>query len=538
MTRILVAHRDADVAEDIRAMLRDMVGVCYEPATAPEPSHRAGVSVSIVTETPDLVVLDLDLPLDGHHPSEPRGGLALAGRLRQLLPNLPLIVLATSKDPALSEAVSAIPRTVLVSQGSGLEAELTCRVRDLLGVVPGRVIQPSARKRAPHFLIEFHLRADGDCTYRWRRVDEGGVEWGWPLPFTVEARNLKMLKKASDRLALSFDWPGDYQRIGDELRKIFLEGDLSVVKSIARLGERIERERPGAHASLCFVVDESHYPIALEALRNGEVRGDHYYWLERAPLWRQVALRDRRQKPLFEDPGTRDGPINCLIVEANAEGRVKELRASFESLPGVKEEADALASFLHGQATTKVGKIGRISQRASGVHVSLSTAGSPVPPLAQAGSFREVLQDLLAGDDPWHLVHFAGHSHYDIKHDWGYVVMPGRRTPGSRPAPPDYIGAPDFAAWLSRTRFIYMSSCMGSSQDFVFQLCKHDVPAVAGFRWPIEDKDAVAYSEAFYRALFARRSIEAAVHDTWLHLYGQHRGKSTWASSQLVMQAE
>jgi hypothetical protein len=101
---------------------------------------------------------------------------------------------------------------------------------------------------------------------------------------------------------------------------------------------------------------------------------------------------------------------------------------------------------------------------------------------------------------------------------------------------PEYVGTPEFAKWLVQTRLVYMSSCRGSSQDFVFNLCKQAIPAVTGFRWDIEDASADKHSRRFYEELFRMRSIEDALRETWIHTFGQDRESKVWASSQLVMQ--
>ncbi|MDM0002833.1 CHAT domain-containing protein [Variovorax sp. J22P240] len=91
----------------------------------------------------------------------------------------------------------------------------------------------------------------------------------------------------------------------------------------------------------------------------------------------------------------------------------------------------------------------------------------------------------------------------------------------------------EFADWLSRTRFLYLSSF--ASQDFVLNLCARGVPALASFRWNIDDSMARRHSQAFYEELFQRRSIEDALFRAWNRMFGQYRVDRVWASMQLVM---
>jgi hypothetical protein len=324
----------------------------------------------------------------------------------------------------------------------------------------------------------------------------------------------------------------DYEALGNRLRDVLLGGDIQVIKNLAHLSGRMQTAEPGSQPAICFVVEKGLYPIALEALRGDGVTG---YWLEKAPVWRRLAINGSRRFPLFQDEETREGPINCLVVEADASGMVSDLNVQVGPIPGVREEARELIDYLGKQTTVCIGKIGRIWCEGGNVYKSVSVSGElPTEGEVCKGSFRQAMSDMLTAGEPWHLVHHAGHSHYDAVNDYGYVLLPGESRDVVHEL--DYVGATEFAKWLSRTRFVYMSSCLGSSQDFVFNLCMHGVPALAGFRWNIDDEMAKRHSQTFYEELFRRRSIEEALFWTWNRMYGRHRANRVWASSQLVMQ--
>jgi hypothetical protein len=355
----------------------------------------------------------------------------------------------------------------------------------------------------------------------------------YQIPFKVRPKDLRELVDSTVSLTESDHWARDYQKIGERLCKVLLASNVRIIRDLGRL-EGITGQRQGAQLALCFVVEKAVYPIALEALRDG-YGDDRHYWLERAPLWRQLDL-PVREYPLFQDPETREGPIDCLVVEANTSGEVSKWGLSFDPLPGVEAETQWLVNHLRRQDTVKVGKIGRIWQKGDTVLTSVSQGSETPRPQPGNGCFAKMLREMLVDSGPWHLVHFAGHSHYDIENDWGYVLLPGRPTNDGRPAVPDYVGTPEFAKWLVQTRLVYMSSCRGSSQDFVFNLCNHAIPAVTGFRWNIEDTIADEHCRTFYEELFHRRSIEDALYKTWNHMFGIDRESKVWASSQLVMQ--
>jgi hypothetical protein len=146
-------------------------------------------------------------------------------------------------------------------------------------------------------------------------------------------------------------------------------------------------------------------------------------------------------------------------------------------------------------------------------------------------TFKQEVQRALTDrqENPeWHIVHYAGHSVFS--EDKGYVFFPD--------GPADAVDAETFTFWLrgAGVQFVYLSSCHSSAEAFVFNLAKQHVPAVAGFRWDIEDTMAVKYTKCFYKHLFEKRSLEYAFLDARKDLYCEQRFNPVWAAPMLVMQ--
>ncbi len=549
MNRILIANPSMDMVDVIRELLEERLdagnALAFDYAR-----NRSAAQQALRMEAHRMLITELDLAENKTSSVAREGGLELARQALADFPDLALVIVAPYTTPEISERVAAMSNAALVLQGPDFEDDLVDQVR--IGLAASGRVEPRAahaegtgtlnpatpilvdRAAEPvSFVIEISLREGGDCDYH-AKSEGGRVPFRSDLKFAVKREDLQELVALTAKLVDSPSWAREYEALGDRLRNVLLEGDIEVIKDVARLSDRMSTAKPGSQPKICFIVEKGLYPIALEALRGKESPTMTHYWLQKSLVWRQLAVRTP-QFPLFHDPETREGPINCLVVEADTSGMVKQWNdLQFESIPGVKQEADWLVDHLRTQSNVRVGKIGRIWCDGGKVFTSVSAGTRSAPAEACDGSFRDAMSAMLMDDEPWHLVHYAGHSHYDADDDFGYVLLPGRTQAVLHE--PDYVGTTDFARWLSRTRFVYMSSCRGSSQDFVFNLCLHGVPALAGFRWNIEDTMAGEHSKTFYENLFKRRSIDDALHQTWNYMFGRYRKNRVWAATQLVMQ--
>ena len=90
MALILVVEDEASVAELIADTLIERG---HEPRVAVSAAHALSI---VSTERPDLILLDINLP-------DSSGTFAL-GRLRQLRPDVPIIMLTANTDDELARA--------------------------------------------------------------------------------------------------------------------------------------------------------------------------------------------------------------------------------------------------------------------------------------------------------------------------------------------------------------------------------------------------------------------------------------------------
>jgi hypothetical protein len=114
----------------------------------------------------------------------------------------------------------------------------------------------------------------------------------------------------------------------------------------------------------------------------------------------------------------------------------------------------------------------------------------------------------------------------------------GRHSSQSRSG--GVLPADQLAEYLSGTQFLYLSSCRSADAYFVLNLVDQRVPAVLGFRWPVQDEGAHAYAKSFYDTLFndalSRKFIEYAFLKAKRKQLDLNQQDPTWASPVLVMQ--
>jgi DNA-binding NarL/FixJ family response regulator len=530
MTRLLIAHHDVDMVDLIQEEL--LAGLPNAALNISYCKNRQRALELISAHAPDLLIAYIDLAEDRTSSRMEKNGLELVRALRNNGMNLPCVLLAPSASRDLSSAVYAIDGARLVLEGSSFSADLLQHVQAALEASTPPATNAGQKRRARQaveadsidFVIDMRLRRDGNCNYTsWSRG--GRAPFRNEKKFSVEPAALQDLIKRSQDLAVSETWQGEYRALGELLRDVLIRGNLDVNEDIGFARGMMFSQNRNSIPSIRFIVESGIHLIAFEAIVDNQ--GD--YWMQRAAVWRQLDLRIG-QFPLYQDEGTRAGPINTLIIEANAEGRVAALGLDFPLLAGVSEEADWLENLLRTQAGRRIGKIGRIRRDAeSGEIVTSVSNRTGTPKLARSkDTFPAILRKMLEDGEPWHIVHYAGHSHYDAKSDSGFVILPGQ--------PPDPLSTTEISSWLSRSRFVYMSSCLGSSQDFVFNLCKSNVPAVAGFRWNVDDGMAREHSRTFYQELLARRSLEGAFVETWKQMYGKYKMDRVWAAPELIVQ--
>jgi hypothetical protein len=116
-------------------------------------------------------------------------------------------------------------------------------------------------------------------------------------------------------------------------------------------------------------------------------------------------------------------------------------------------------------------------------------------------------------------------------------VVPGSFSGDS----PKHISIADLGPYLKKTHFLYLSSCESAFEQFFFELARHEVPAVLGFRWKVEDLYGFEFAQRFYEAFFQeapRRRLEHAFLEARRKVKTKYGDKKIWASPMMVLQSQ
>jgi CHAT domain-containing protein len=209
------------------------------------------------------------------------------------------------------------------------------------------------------------------------------------------------------------------------------------------------------------------------------------------------------------------GELRMLIVASNTE----------PSIPGVDQEVQQLADFLHRQGYMNV-------------QVDLIPTEE-----ATITRIRKELRSCQA-----HIFHYAGHGSYN-------ELSPEESTlffwsEGNRRGTVEIMSAAELKDLLQDTevRLAYFSCCYGATTGSQPKLLDDDflgiadaviqsgVPSTLGFRWPVSDAGATKLALAFYGSLLRQGSPEIALWEARRELAGLNRNDPTWLSPILIHQ--
>ncbi len=535
---VVIAHRSIYMAEELRDLVLSL-GVEL-PGPIRMCSDLAGVRADFDAHgAPLVLVTEVDLPGGGR-----QSGVALAREMRERWSDVPICVVAPMHDQELSNALRGLSSVALICEGSSLEREFRHTMRRML--TPAGTAAANEPSHPARYDVNFRLFSDGNCSYEVRSFN-AAIPHTLQIRFGIDPQRLNALIEKTAKLSRGAAWRDDFQLIGFELTKTLIKEQADIAHDLGFL-EGISAVSP-SKVGLCFTVDRSLYPIAFEAI--GLPRSSEYrYWLEQSPLWRRLPEIPMDRIPLFSYVDARQQPVNCLLINANCGGETQinigagdptgqpsAVKVGLTPLTGVEPEIEAILDEVMEAPPGCVGRIGHIWMKDGVVHTTVRRHDGTTEDMTHYRSFDQVLKDFLTTGEPWHLVHFAGHSHFigEGKNAFGYVFLPVRGQNAHDMPKPKALGIPQLAQWLQHSRFVYLSGCVSSHHDFVFHLCSNNVPAMSGFRWAVNDALACEHSAHFYRSLFRTRSIEQALQETWVDMYANHRNDWVWASSQFVI---
>jgi len=150
-------------------------------------------------------------------------------------------------------------------------------------------------------------------------------------------------------------------------------------------------------------------------------------------------------------------------------------------------------------------------------------------------STLERLQQALLDLGP-DVVHFVGHAEYDEELQQGFIILEDAQ---GRPAP---LAATDLARLLQRygTNLVLLNACetaVGAWAGLAPALVRADIPAVVAMQWPVEDRAAVAFSRAFYRALSLGKTVDECVAEGRVGVNVMSDNPCDWAAPVLFLRS-
>ena len=461
--------------------------------------------------TYDLMITSLH---KAPHEEREERGLAFLRLLEDEGKKIPSLLLVTAADQKQIGEIRRLYRCDYMFQGvTGWEDELIEKCTRMLRGCGYNQEKAEQERGEQDRRLDLEITLDlnrntGVCSF-----SGVNVECEFPVQdLVISGERLKELVDRSRWLeGRRQNWQQELKYIGKELMTQIFDNNRRVADFFFE-----QRGKLGSleNIRIRFIVEENVHPLALEALFGRcEARDD--YWMLHSPIYRTVRKYPGLRAPLFQESRTRQEPINCLIIEADTHGKVEinHNSVNLEELKNLKGECNFLEGHLReNRKGFQIGKVERIDKDKVGNR-----------------SFTDTVADTLK-NGTWHLVHYAGHSYYDPNQKEGFVFFPEKFAEQTK--------ASTLGKWLrdAENRFIYLSSCHSSEEDFVFALASHGVPAIIGFRWDIDDDKAEEYTTFFYRRLFEKKSLEYAFLESRKYMNEKYEGNPIWAAPMLVMQ--
>jgi hypothetical protein len=510
----LIIHDSCEVAEVAAGIVADKLGLAptcaanLADARQALRKHGIGSCKLIVSSLSPPLDAEVSSPVDRDYPT----AVDFVNQVREGEAIPPCILIGSTVGTSRSEPLATLQNVELLgirAMGTKLESV----ARQLLGNGAGN-------GNAIKTPLDVDIVLLGDGLGRWhihnkeREIDNNGT--------------IKINSKDFDDLLLFSGLIGDVpdarapeliSRLGRHFYDCLLGDQLNtggLDKEISRYTDQLATLES---ARLRFHVNQATCPLFVETLSypmNGGVPHNDL-WMLRLPIFRKFGDRGGRP-PLFKDQLSRETDVRCLIIEGDtgAFSTVGTVAKGFAALPEARQEIDWLSEWL----TTNAANFGL------------------APPLVlrarehEKGTFGAAVLKALRSER-WQLVHYSGHS--DIGADGvAYLVL------GS--ASGDLLDIDTFAKEAADAQFIFLNSCNSANASFVLHLVDRNIPAVAGYAWPVPDGVAARFSKLFYESLFnghgkaSKGFIEYSFMNAKSGLYNAYKTGKAWTAPLLFMQ--
>jgi hypothetical protein len=449
-------------------------------------------------------------------------------KLKKDQPHLRVVVLSAVPDQFLAGFLEAYEETALLQFDSQL--------RDAL--IREAIARPNDERGVHSDYLELDIFLDDCESGRWSMRRRGRMNYEDEGKLPLDRKMFEKIVRHSSILDGDVEhkiWKVIMTDLSEELEELLFKNANALFwgKFVAARTESGGLERTWIR----FGVNEQTQDAFLEALKE---ESDQEHWMLKVPIFRKYPPAGRRL-PLFKDIASRQGSINCLIIEADAQGGIVNFAGrdiSLQSLSKTQEETERIESILAQACQTDNGR-GVVKR----VRIS-EAVGLRVDP-------RTYVLDVLRGGN-WNLVHFAGHAVQSVKPEEsaGAARSPTATARGQRAAQAALVLSADqdcvlpiemFCQHLGATQFLFLSCCRSAESSLIMRLTEKLVPAVLGYRWRVDDAGASDFADFFYTELFNRTNshykyLEYAFRDARRKLYDRNNDDPTWASPMLVLQ--
>lgn len=555
---VLIAAADARLERDLRFWLETVIGLKARIDGA-ETAAAANEKIAALENPPQLVIVDLALPLDGQQLRDHLGTSGLDFVESNLGDTCTIVVSQFETDLDVRRRIDRLFKSRLFPYGDlpedqtleFLEGQLQA-LWMLHSTGADSPAPPGGLK--PIITAEVVFQDDGQANVM-IELRNGDV----PAKNIISALRpdeYDDLKRLSDMLGTTIGdtaserkWSENAKWVGSKIYSAIFGGEphelIEYLRQLRSLSDEDVRIR--------FTLAPDGHGIIFETLASSMNAG---FKVLDTPVARQVALQGNANKAPG-GIGLKDADeINVLVIAAGntgersledtdakdfttwQESRSQRNDISFRSLKHAALEVAMMERLQSAVEGDRKWRVFDHDERGANALVAcvkeVRILDADASKCENPGSFEHLIKETLkrgASDGGnWHIVHYIGHSVAANANaaKAGYLIIPGGMR--LRPVPVERF-LPDFRA--AGTKLLFFSSCEFGSAQVAQATAQRCIPATIGFRWVVGDKAAHAFSQEFYRALFCERlTVDEAVRDARRETWGRlPQTDPVWASA-------
>lgn len=465
-----------------------------------------------------LLVTSLSPPIDALSPPPVDRSIPVADaflkEMRERHADLPAIFLVTTDDGSRCAVVVAAGNTALLRVSEAYVQLPPLAMRLISGVAVPKPVHE----------IDLDIQLIGSvCRWSLRGTGNNPVEASGMILITKDELDRLLLDSHLAQLVANPTVdavPGQQliDRLGNDIYLHFIANNIKNEGLAEAFYGRLRDKTLLAAARIRFHVDQRTSPLLVETLaqpRSGNVAAAPDLWMLHTPIFRKFGGMGERH-PLFKDRDSRQSPIHCLVIQGTAApfSAGPPLVRGFPAIPMAEQEARWVYDYFNDN-----------QQR-----FNLAQPMLMLPQQFADADYGAAVRAALA-QQRWHLIHYTGHSALGAN---------GRACLALGPGGNELLDIEEFSELARQSQFVFLNSCGSADARFIMRLIERNIPAVAGYAWPVLDSVAYDFSRAFYENLFEgerpKRFLEYAFMRSKAHLYNINSASLAWTSVQLFMQ--